>query len=58
VVPFGSVDDVKREIERIIRDASEGGGLVIGTANTAGPDCPNENLETIYTYTHTVGHQQ
>ena len=54
VVPFGSVDDVKREIERIIRDASEGGGLVIGTANTAGPDCPNENLETIYTYTHTV----
>jgi hypothetical protein len=52
------VDDVKREIERIIRDASEGGGLVIGTANTAGPDCPNENLETIYTYTHTVGHQQ
>ena len=53
VLPFGSVDDVKREIDRIIRDAGEGGGLVIGTANTAGPDCPNENLETIFTYTHT-----
>ena len=58
VLPFGSVDDVKREIDRIIRDAGEGGGLVIGTANTAGPDCPNENLETIFTYTHTVGNQQ
>ena len=59
VLPFGSVDDVKREIERIIRDAGEGGGLVIGTANTAGPDCPSENLETLFTYTHTrTGHDR
>ena len=57
VLPFGSVDDVKQEIERIILDADEGGGLVIGTSNTPGPDCRNENLETIYTYTHTVGRQ-
>jgi hypothetical protein len=53
VLPFGSVEDVKREIDRIIQDAGAGGGLVIGTANTAGPDCPNENLETLFTYPHT-----
>ena len=27
-------------------------GLAIGTANTAGPDCPNENLEALYRHAH------
>lgn len=54
VLPDGSVEDVKREVDRIVRDGGEGGGIFIGTANTAGPDCPNENLETVYSYTHTL----
>lgn len=52
VLPFGTVQDVRKEIKRIITEAGVGGGLVIGTANTTGPDCPNENIKTIYTYTH------
>ena len=51
-LPRGSVADVEREVERIIDTVGAGGGLAIGTANTAGPDCPNENLEAIYKYTH------
>lgn len=52
VLPFGTVDEVKHEVERIINTVGRDGGLIIGTANTAGPDCPPENLETLYRYTH------
>ena len=48
VLPYGSVADVEQEVERIINTAGPGGGLAIGTANTAGPDCPSENLEALY----------
>ncbi|MDP7253800.1 MAG: hypothetical protein QGF00_29640 [Planctomycetota bacterium] len=52
VLPYGSVADVERDVERIVDAAGEGGGLVIGTANTAGPDCPNENLAALYRHPH------
>jgi hypothetical protein len=51
-LPYGAVADVKKEVERIIDTVGPGGGLAIGTANTAGPDCPNENLEALYRHTH------
>jgi hypothetical protein len=50
-LPYGDVADVKREVERLIGTVGSGGGLAIGTANTAGPDCPNENLEALYRHT-------
>ena len=53
VLPFGSVADIEREVERIIDTAGPGGGLAVGTANTAGPDCPNANLEALYRHVHT-----
>jgi len=52
ILPRGTVADIEREVERIIDAVGSGGGLAIGTANTAGPDCPHENLETLYRYTH------
>jgi uroporphyrinogen decarboxylase len=54
-LPYGTVADVKKEVERIIDTVGLGGGLAIGTANTAGPDCPNENLEALYRHTHHYG---
>jgi len=51
VLPQGTVGDVKAEVERII-DAVGPLGVVIGTANTPGPDCPDENLEALYRHTH------
>lgn len=47
-LPCGTVADVERDVERIIDTAGPGGGLAIGTANTAGPDCPNENLAALF----------
>jgi len=52
VLPRGTVADIEKEVERIIDTAGPGGGLAIGTANTAGPDCPNENLEALYRHAH------
>ena len=52
ILPRGTVAGVKREVERIIDAVGAGGGLAIGTANTAGPDCPNENLEALYRHPH------
>jgi hypothetical protein len=51
-LPRGTVADVEKEVGRIIDAAGSGGGLAIGTANTAGPDCPNENLEALYRHAH------
>ena len=50
-LPSGTVRSVEKDIERII-DTAGPDGLAIGTANTAGPDCPSENLEAIYRHTH------
>lgn len=55
ILPFGTVGDVEKEVERIIDTAGSGGGLAIGTANTAGPDCPNKNLEALYRHTKKYG---
>lgn len=51
-LPRVTVAEVEKEVERIIDAVGSGGGLAIGTANTAGPDCPNENLEALYRHTH------
>ena len=51
VLPHGTVAEVEGEVERII-DAVGPRGLVIGTANTPGPDCPDENLVALYRHVH------
>ena len=52
VLPFGTVAEVGREVERLIDSVGAGGGLIIGTANTPGPDCLHANLETLYRHVH------
>jgi hypothetical protein len=52
VLVHGTVTDVEQEVERIVTAAGPGGGLVIGTANTATPDCRNENLEALFRHPH------
>jgi len=51
-LPLGTVLDVKHEVEEIVDSVACDGGVLVGTATTAGPDCPNENLETLYCYAH------
>jgi len=48
VLPFGSVDDVRAEVERRIGELGLGGGYVLGAVHNIQPDVPTENLLTMY----------
>ena len=43
-LPAGTVEDVKREVERCVDVLGPGGGHFLGPANTIGPEVPHENL--------------
>jgi len=47
-LPFGSKNDVKREVERCIDAAAEGGGFFLSPSSSVGPDVPDENILTMY----------
>ncbi len=47
VLPHGTVDDVKRQVE-FCKDATGGRGLFICPANTIGPEVPLENIVAMY----------
>ena len=50
VMPHGSVDDVKAEVERRMEDLGEGGGYVLSAVHNVQPDVPLENLLAMYRY--------
>ena len=43
-LPFGNVDQVRRETKRTLQALGPGGGLIIGPAHNVQPDVPPENL--------------
>ena len=47
-LPFGAVDDVRREVEERIRRCGRGGGLVISPNNVVQYDVPLKNLLAVY----------
>lgn len=47
-LPFGSVKDVEREVERCIDAAAEGGGFFIAPTSSVGPEVPDQNLIAMY----------
>jgi len=47
-LPFGSTRDVRREVERCIDAAAEGGGFFLTPSSSVGPEVPDENLLTMY----------
>lgn len=44
VMPFGSVDEVRREVRRRIQDLAPGGGYVLAAVHNMVPDIPPENV--------------
>ncbi|MGQ9623697.1 MAG: uroporphyrinogen decarboxylase family protein, partial [Candidatus Caldatribacteriaceae bacterium] len=48
VLPFGRPEDVEREVKRIIKQAAQGGGLIVSSANMFTADVPTENLFAVY----------
>jgi len=47
-LPFGSTRDVRREVERCIDAAADGGGFFLTPSSSVGPEVPDENLLTMY----------
>ncbi len=54
-LPFGTVEDVKRDVERCIDLAEGRGGFVLMTANIAQPDTPIENIFAMYRHAAKYG---
>jgi len=48
VLPYGSPEEVKREVERRIRDLGKGGGYVLDAVHNIQPGVPPKNIVTMY----------
>lgn len=51
----GSVDDVRADIDRCIRDLAYGGGYIMAPCNHLQSDIPPENVIEMYSYAKMVG---
>ncbi len=47
VLPFGTTDDVRREVRRRIHDLGPGGGYLLATVHCVQPDVPPENIHAM-----------
>ncbi len=47
-LPFGSVDDVRGEVENLVRQCGHDGGLILMPSNNIQPDTPIENIIACY----------
>lgn len=47
-LPFGTVRDVEREVERCIDTAAEGGGFFVAPSSSVGPEVPDQNILAMY----------
>ena len=44
ILPFGSVDEVREEVRRVIQTLGPGGGFMVGAVHTVMDDVPAENI--------------
>ncbi len=49
VLPFGTVDEVRREVRRRIRDLAPGGGYVLTAVHNIQREVPPENIDALFT---------
>ena len=47
-LPFGTVDDVRREVKLRMDTVGMGGGLLLGPSHMIEPEVPWENLVALY----------
>jgi uroporphyrinogen decarboxylase len=55
VLPHGSTDDVRREVERRIADLGPSGGYILAPVHNVQADVPPENLVAMYRHALEVG---
>lgn len=54
-LPFGTVEDVKRDVERCFRIAAPGGGFGLASSSSILPETPDENILALYHYGREFG---
>ena len=47
IIPFGTPDEIKSEIDHLCRDMSVGGGYILGPAKQLQPETPTENAAAV-----------
>jgi len=47
-LPFGSTEEVRAEVRRLVRECGQDGGLVLAPTNAVQADVPVENLIALY----------
>lgn len=56
VLSFGSVDDIRRDVQRQIRDLAPGGGYLLATVHNIPPEVPPENMDAFFRAALEFGH--
>ncbi|HGJ64124.1 TPA: GNAT family N-acetyltransferase [bacterium] len=56
-LPFGTVDDVKRDVERCFKVASPGGGFGLASTSSILPETPLENIITMFQHGQNFGRE-
>jgi uroporphyrinogen decarboxylase len=54
-VPFGSLDDLEHEVERVIASAAHGGGYILAGAHNLQPDTSAEKVVKLFQYAREHG---
>ncbi|HEB29408.1 MAG TPA: hypothetical protein ENI15_00820 [Spirochaetes bacterium] len=55
ILPFGSVEEVRREVKRRVLDLGPGGGFVFAAVHNIQPDVPPENIMALYEAAYEYG---
>jgi uroporphyrinogen decarboxylase len=55
-MPFGTTDDVKREVKHMIETVGKGGGLIIAPTHVLEPEVPVENIKAFLEAVDEYGH--
>jgi len=56
ILPFGSVEDVRQEVRRVMQTLGPGGGCMIGAVHTVMNDVPPENVLAMVDAVEEFGH--
>ncbi len=56
-LPFGTVEDVRRDVERCFRVGAPGGGFALASTSSILPETPLENILAMFQHARQFGHQ-
>jgi uroporphyrinogen decarboxylase len=55
LLPFGTVDEVRRGVKDLIKTLGPGGGFLFATSHNLEPDTPMDNIVALFDAAHEFG---